>query len=255
MILDDILAHKRTELAACAPAYASWEPPATPPVRRDFLPALRAPGISLLAEFKRRSPSKGTLRAEADPAAVACAYAGAGAAALSVLTDSAFFGGSYPDLQRARAACELPVLRKDFLIDPVQIAASAGPDGPDCLLLIAAALTTDQLRTLRELAARCGQACLVEVHHEAELDRALESGAELIGINNRDLHTFRVTLNTTLRLRPRVPASIPVVAESGIHTREDVQRLEAAGVDAMLVGEALMTAPDPGEKIRELLGR
>jgi len=136
----------------------------------------------------------------------------------------------------------------------VQLAESCGPEGPDCLLLIAAALSGERLRGLRELAARCGQACLVEVHDEGELDRALEGGAEIVGINNRDLRTFEVSLDTTLRLRPRVPEGIPVVSESGIHGAEDVRRLAEAGVDAMLVGDALMAAEDPARKIGELLG-
>jgi indole-3-glycerol phosphate synthase len=254
MILDDILAHKHIEIAALRERYADWRPPDAPPVRRDFPAALRRPGMSLIAEFKRRSPSRGEIRLAADPAEVAQVYENAGAAAMSVLTDSRFFGGSLNDLRAARGACRLPVLRKDFIIDPVQIAESSGPEGPDCLLLIAAALSTEELRALRELAARCGQAALVEVHDEVELERALSSGAELIGINNRNLHTFEVSLETTLKLRPHVPAGRPVVAESGIHHREDARQLMEAGVEAMLVGEAVMAAPDPGEKIRELMG-
>jgi indole-3-glycerol phosphate synthase len=170
-----------------------------------------------------------------------------------VLTDERFFGGSMEHLIAARTAVKLPALRKDFIIDEIQLAASCLPDGPDALLLIVAALGADQLRELREAAARCGQVALVEVHNEAELDRALESGAEIIGINNRDLTTFEVSLNTTIRLRPRVPEDIPVVAESGIHTADDVRRLADAGVDAMLVGEALMGADHPALKIEELL--
>jgi len=254
MILDDILADIRAGLPALHARHPDWQPPATSSARRDFRRALRAPGVSLIAEFKRRSPSRGDLRPGADPIATARCYAGAGAAALSVLTEPRFFGGSLADLHAARGACDLPALRKDFLVDPVQLAESAGPAGPDCVLLIAAALTTEELRCLRELAAACGQAALVEVHDEADLERALESGAEIIGINNRDLRTFQVSLDTTRRLRPLVPASLPVVSESGIHTREDVLRLGDAGAEAMLVGEALMTADDPAAKIRELLG-
>jgi indole-3-glycerol phosphate synthase len=148
----------------------------------------------------------------------------------------------------------VPVLRKDFIIERSQIAESSGPDGPDCLLLIAAALEVEQLRELRELAGRCGQLALVEVHDEAELERALASGAEIIGINNRDLRTFEVSLETTLRLRPRLPPGIPVVSESGIRGPEEVRRLADAGVDAILVGEALMVADDPVAKIHELMG-
>ncbi len=148
MILDEILAHKRTEIEALAREHAAWQPPAAPPARRDFRAALQAPGLSLIAEFKRRSPSKGEICAGADPAAVAACYQAAGAAAMSVLTDAHFFGGSLADLDAARGACDLPVLRKDFLIHPCQFAAAAGPKGPDCVLLIAAALTAAELRTL-----------------------------------------------------------------------------------------------------------
>ena len=180
-------------------------------------------------------------------------YEQAGAAAMSVLTDEEFFGGTLGDLASARAAVKLPVLRKDFIIDRCQIAESAGADGPDCLLLIAAALDANELRALRGLAAQCGQAALVEVHDAAELERALESGAEIIGINNRDLQIFEVSLETTLKLRPRVPEGLLVVSESGIRTADDVRRLAEAGVDGMLVGEALMGAEDPAGKIEELL--
>lgn len=254
MILDRIVAQKRRELGALHTAYAQWQHPLTPLARRDFRAALLRPGLSLIAEFKRRSPSRGEINAGADPGAVAEVYQVAGAAALSVLTDLPFFAGSLADLTAARERCCLPVLRKDFIIDPVQVAESAGPEGPDCLLLIAAILEVEELRALRELAAACGQAALVEVHGETDLEKALASGAEIVGINNRDLRTFALSLETTLRLRPRVPAGVPVVAESGIHTRDDVLRLEEAGVDAMLVGEALMQAADPGAKVKELLG-
>ncbi len=254
MVLDEILEHKRLEIAALRPLCESWSPPAVPPPRRDFAAALRRNGVSLIAEFKRRSPSRGDINRGADPGAMVRAYASAGAAALSVLTDSRFFGGSMDDLLAARGAAELPVLRKDFIIDPCQVAESSPADGPDCLLLIAAALDASQLRSLRELTARCGQAALVEVHNEEELDRALDSGAEMVGINNRDLKTFEVSLDTTLSLRPRVPTGIPVVSESGVHTADEVRRLGDAGVDAILVGEALMAADDPARKIEELMG-
>ena len=253
VILDRILEHKRTEIAPLREQYAAWQAPTQPPPRRDFAAALRSDGVSLIAEFKRRSPSRGEIRPGADPVHMAHTYERAGASAVSVLADSHFFGGSLQDVVAAREACSLPVLRKDFIIDECQIAESAGPDGPDCLLLIAAALDVGQLRSLRELAARCGQVALVEVHDEAELDRALESGAEILGINNRDLRTFDVSLETTLRLRPRLPEGVLVVSESGIRTGEDVRRLADAGVDAMLVGEALMADEDPGRKIEELL--
>ncbi|MFB3882818.1 MAG: indole-3-glycerol phosphate synthase TrpC [Armatimonadota bacterium] len=269
MILDEILAHKQREIEPLRERFADWEPPAAPPARRPFAvgrgvreaceksagftdPAPHS--IALIAEFKRRSPSRGEIRPGALPAEIARTYEQAGASAISVLTDGRYFGGSIDDLLAARAAAALPVLRKDFIIDACQIAESAIEDGPDCVLLIAAALTVSQLRDLRELAAACGQDALVEVHDEAELDRALESGARLIGINNRNLRTFQVSLETALRLRPLVPTGIPVVAESGIRTRDDVKRLEDAGIDAMLVGEALMASEDPAAKVRELLG-
>lgn len=252
-MLETILAHKREEIAPLRKRFADWAPPQEAPKRRPFAEALRGEGVSLIAEFKRRSPSRGDIRPGADPAEMARTYEGAGAAAMSVLTDEGFFGGSLDDLEQARGAVRLPVLRKDFIIDRCQIAESAGLDGPDCLLLIVAALEDAALRDLRELAARCGQAVLVEVHDEAEVERALASGAEIIGINNRDLKTFEVSLDTTLRLRPRIPQGLPVVSESGIHSADDVRRLADAGVDAMLVGEALMSAEDAGRKIEELL--
>jgi len=253
-ILDKIIEYKRSEIDSLAVEWSDWSPPVNTPARRDFRSAVGGDDIALIAEFKRRSPSRGEIRPGADPVRVVRAYAGAGAAAVSVLTDEHFFGGGFADLSAVRSAVSLPILRKDFIVDPCQIARSAGAEGPDCLLLIAAALNVSELRALRELAARCGQACLVEVHNEAELDRALEGGAELIGINNRDLKTFEVSLDTTIALRPHVPEGVPVVAESGIHTADDVRRLVDAGVDAMLVGEALMAAEDPAHKIEELLG-
>jgi indole-3-glycerol phosphate synthase len=254
MILDEILSHKRSQVVQLREVYGAWSPPAQPPEGRDFAAALRRPGISLIAEFKRRSPSRGEIAPGADPVRVAQAYQRAGAAALSVLTEERFFGGSMEDLTKARAAVTLPVLRKDFIIDACQVAEAAGPEGPDCLLLIAAALDGDHLRSLRELAARCGQAALVEVHDEEDLERAVESGAEILGINNRDLRTFEVSLDTTLRLRPRIPEGVLVVSESGVYTAEDVRRLGDAGVDAILVGEALMATEEPAGKIGELLG-
>ncbi len=265
VILDEILAHKRSQIERLRRRHGDWSPPGQRPARRDFLAAIEGFPAGrrtethgtprLIAEFKRRSPSRGEIWPGAQPVALVRAYEGAGAAAVSVLTDERFFGGTLGDLVAARGGVEIPVLRKDFIIDEVQVAESCGPEGPDCLLLIAAALSVNRLRSLREVAARCGQPCLVEVHGEAELDKALESGAELVGINNRDLRTFEVSLETTVRLRPKVPEGVPVVAESGIQTREDVARLAGAGVDAMLVGEALMMAEDPARKIGELLGK
>jgi indole-3-glycerol phosphate synthase len=253
MILDTILEQKKRDVEFLRAQYEEWAPPTSPPARRDFRGALSRPGVSLIAEFKRRSPSRGEIRPDAQPVQVAQIYLGAGAAALSVLTDETFFGGNMDDLMAARAAAELPVLRKDFIIDEVQLAASCLSGGPDAVLLIASALNARRLRELREYAARCGQPALVEVHGQAELAVALDSGAEIIGINNRDLKSFEVSLDTTIALRPHVPDGIPVVAESGIHTADDVRRLADAGVDAMLVGEALMAADHPALKIEELL--
>jgi indole-3-glycerol phosphate synthase/phosphoribosylanthranilate isomerase/anthranilate synthase/indole-3-glycerol phosphate synthase/phosphoribosylanthranilate isomerase len=181
MILDKILEQKKRNVKLLRAQYEAWEPPASPPARRDFRGALSRPGVSLIAEFKRRSPSRGEIRPGAEPVRMVREYEKAGAAALSVLTDERFFGGSMEHLIAARTAVKLPALRKDFIIDEIQLAASCLPDGPDALLLIVAALGADQLRELREAAARCGQVALVEVHNEAELDRALESGAEIIG--------------------------------------------------------------------------
>jgi indole-3-glycerol phosphate synthase len=253
LILERILTQKRAEITDLRQQLAEWQPPPEAPPRRDFRSAVAASGISLIAEFKRRSPSRGEISAGADPVEVSRSYERAGARAVSVLTDAGFFGGGMEDLRRARVAVDLPVLRKDFIIDQCQVAESSGPDGPDCVLLIASALDAHEIRSLRELAARCGQATLVEVHDEVELERALESGAEIIGINNRDLRTFEVSLDTTLSLRPRLPQDRLLVSESGIHTADDVRRLADAGVDAMLVGEAVMAAADPEAKVRELL--
>jgi len=254
-ILDTILAAKRREVEQLRSLHATWEPPKARPWRRDFSAALRQGQIALIAEFKRSSPSRGDLAGGRGLTETVRSYERAGAAVVSVLTDRPFFAGQVEDVATARQAVRLPVLRKDFLIERCQLAQTAGSDGPDAVLLIAAALSPKELRSFREMAWQCGQAVLVEVHDEAELDCALETGAEIVGINNRDLRTFQVSLETTLRLRPRIPAGITVVAESGINTRDDVLRLVDAGVHAMLVGEALMKAQHIGRKIAELLER
>ena len=227
------------------------------PPPRDFLGALRArigrgePAV--IAEIKKASPSKGVLREDLDAAAVAAGYERGGAAALSVLTDRDFFQGSERNLELARAACSLPVLRKDFIIDPYQV-YEARAIGADCILLIVAALGDAMLRELAGLAGHLGMDALVEVHDAEELERALALEVPLIGINNRDLRTFRTDIATTLELAPRVPDDRLVVTESGIHTREDVARLREAGIHAFLVGEAFMRADDPGARLAELFG-
>ena len=208
---------------------------------------------AVIAEIKRASPSRGIIRRNFDPSRIAAGYERGGAAALSVLTDREFFQGAPEHLRAARAATALPVLRKDFLIHPWQL-HEARAMGADCVLLIVAALDDGPLRELADLAGEIGLDTLVEVHDEAELDRALRIPAPLIGINNRDLRTFETSLATTERLAARVPAGLRAVTESGIASREDVTRLRARDVHAFLVGEAFMSAPDPGERLAVLFG-
>ena len=226
--------------------------------RRDLRPfeaALRqrvaAGGAAVIAEVKKASPSKGVLRAHFVPAEIAASYQAGGAAALSVLTDEVFFQGSAVYLQQARAACALPVLRKDFMIDEYQV-VQARALGADCILLIAACLADAQMADLEACALALGMAVLVEVHDGAELDRALRLRTPLLGINNRNLRSFEVTLDTTLGLLPHVPADRLLVTESGILVRDDVLRMRAAGVHAFLVGEAFMRADDPGVALATL---
>lgn len=251
-ILDRIVAVKREELATAraARSLASWREAAEARHDlRDFEGALRAKvaagGAAVIAEVKKASPSKGVLREHFVPAEIAASYARHGAACLSVLTDERFFQGSAAYLQQARAACMLPVLRKDFMIDEYQV-VEARALGADCILLIAACLSDAQMADLEAAAQALGLAVLVEVHDGDELDRALRLKTPLLGINNRNLRTFEVTLDTTLALLPRVPVERVLVTESGILGRADVQRMRGAGVHAFLVGEAFMRAPDPG---------
>ncbi len=218
---------------------------------RDFKSALTAAPPAIISEIKKASPSKGVLTEEFHPAAIAKLYAAGGAAALSVLTDEEFFKGALGDLEAARAAVTIPVLRKDFTIDEFCVVQAAA-HGADAILLIVAILDVAQLRGFRELAARYGMAALVEVHDDHELDAALESGAEIVGVNNRNLHTFEVSLDTSLRLVARMPAGVVKVAESGIHSRADVELLRGAGFHAFLVGEHLMKSVDPARALREL---
>jgi indole-3-glycerol phosphate synthase len=221
---------------------------------RPFNEALVRPGLSLIAEFKRRSPSAGQIAADSvDVAAQVSAYERGGAAALSVLTDERHFGGSLADLRAARAACGMPILRKDFIVDPYQL-YEAAVNGADAVLLIVAALRDKDLRSLYEEARSIDLDCLVEVHDGEELERALEAGAEVIGINNRNLNDMSVDVATTYELMTDVPAGKTVVAESGISSREELEELERVGVDAVLIGSALMQVPDPEAKVRELTG-
>src|SRR3954451_12778526 len=221
---------------------------------RPFNEALTRPGLSLIAEFKRRSPSAGALAPESiDLASQVAAYERGGAAALSVLTDNPHFGGSLEDLRAARAACGMPIIRKDFIVDGYQL-YEAAVNGADAVLLIVRALEDEDLRRLYEEARALDLDCLVEVHDAEELERALESGAEVIGINNRNLDEQTVDIATTFELMPDVPAGKTVVAESGISGREELEELDRVGVDAVLIGGALMSAPDPEAKTRELTG-
>jgi indole-3-glycerol phosphate synthase len=247
--LDRILADTAAALAARTDLPTA--PPAAAPPARGFRRALAAPGIALIAEVKKASPSKGIIRPDFHPAEIACAYQAAGAAALSVLTDEKYFQGKLAYLEEVRAVVDLPLLRKDFIIHPAQIIEAVGR--ADAVLLIVAALTRAELRDFLMLADDCGLDALVEVHDRAELEVALAAGAEIIGINNRDLRTFVVDVETTFRLREYIPEDRLVVSESGIHTHDQVTRLRGAGVDAILVGEAFMASPDIEAKVRELM--
>jgi len=221
--------------------------------RRDFRAALLRRQPAIIAEIKKASPSKGVLCDDFNPGALARAYFAGGAAALSVLTDETFFQGSLSHLKTARATAYLPVLRKDFTIDEIDVVEAAAA-GADAVLLIAAILTAKEISQFRQAARRYGMAALVEVHDEADLDKALEAGADIIGVNNRDLRTFQVSLETAERLALRLPREAVRVAESGIHGRADIERLTAAGYQAFLVGEHLMRSADPAQALRELRG-
>ncbi len=222
--------------------------------RRDFRAALRQRSPAIIAELKKASPSRGVLAMDFDPAARARDYQRGGAAALSVLTDESFFQGSLADLAAARAAVDLPVLRKDFTLDEYQVVEAAA-HGADAILLIVAILDEPRIRSLRAAADRFGMASLVEVHDDHELDIALAAGAQVIGVNSRDLRTFTVDLGTSIRLARRIPAGVLKIAESGIHSAADVARLADAGFDAFLVGEHLMQSADPAAALGALVGR
>lgn len=257
-ILDQITATKRREIEAARaarPESALVEALASAPPVRDFFAALAQAGpIRLIAEVKKASPSKGVIRADFRPVEIARTYQQHGAACLSVLTDETYFQGSLDYLQQIRAATELPILRKDFILDRYQL-LEARAAGADAVLLIAECLDDCRLRALHNDALELGLTPLVELYEPANLPRVLEAGATLIGVNNRDLRTFEVDLEHTLRMRSRIPENCLLVGESGIRTRADVERLEAAGVDAMLVGETLMAQPDIGAAVDALLGR
>jgi indole-3-glycerol phosphate synthase len=257
-ILERILAETREEVRRrrrAAGGEGDWRPAAadSPRADRPFRDALRADGIGVIAEFKRRSPSAGQLRAAPDLTAIVSAYAAGGAVAVSVLTEGPNFGGELSDLGAARGACALPLLRKDFIVDEFQLhEALAG--GADAVLLIAAALTPDELAALHARARALGLDVLVEVHDEHELADALAAGAEIVGVNNRDLRDFSVDVLRTERLMDAMPDDVVVVSESGIGAPEQLRRLDVRGVDAVLVGEALMRAEDPAAALRGLLG-
>jgi indole-3-glycerol phosphate synthase len=252
--LADILASHRVRAAADERPLAELvEAAHSGPVPRDFAGALRAPGLGCVAEVKRRSPSKGDLDPALQPESVAKEYVAGGAACLSVLTDADFFGGSPADLQAARQASGLPVLRKDFTVHEADV-ADARLMGADAVLLIAAALDDDALTRCAALAGELGLAALVEVHDEAELDRALGAGARLVGVNQRDLRTFTVDHERACTLAARIPSGVVAVAESGIRDAGDARRLADAGYDAILVGEALVRAEDRASQLRELVG-
>lgn len=252
-ILGTILAKKREEIARLDGAALAGAAELAPPARSLAAALRRPPGapVRVLAEIKRASPSAGAIRAGADPAAIARDYAAHGAAAVSVLTDREFFAGELGFLGQVRAAIDLPLLRKDFFIDAVQV-AEARAAGADAILVIAAAV--DDIAGLIAAARGWGMDALVEVHDDRELDRALAAGATLVGVNHRDLATFAIDMDLTARLAPRLPAGAVLVAESGIKTAADVARLGAAGAHAVLVGETLMRAPSPGAALAALLG-
>jgi indole-3-glycerol phosphate synthase len=253
-ILARIVAKKRDDLAGAHARVGEWERRAElgRAERRDFGAALKARTPAIIAEVKKASPSKGVLAADFDPVRTAVEYQCGGAAALSVLTEEAFFQGSLQDLEAARAVVAVPVLRKDFTIAPEHVLEAAA-HGADAILLIAAILSELEMREYREAAARFGMAALVEVHNRRELAAAIGAGSEIIGVNNRDLTTFEVSLETSLRLAEHMPDGIVRVSESGIHDARDIAVLRGAGYTAFLVGEHLMKSGDPAAALRKLV--
>ena len=255
MILDEIVEARRADVARAkraTPVAALEARPAYSAPRRGFAAALRGRAPAVIAEVKQASPSKGVIRADCDPVAIARGYAAAGAAAISVLTEERHFRGRLEDLEPIRAAVDVPLLRKDFLFDPYQL-IEARAWGADAVLLIVAMLDSRQLADLHAAATSLGLDVLVEAHSAAEVEHAAAAGATVIGVNNRDLQTFVTTLATAERLRPLVPVGALAVAESGIETPADVARLRSAGYQAFLVGESFMRAADPGAALRALL--
>lgn len=253
MILDTIVARKKEEVASLK-VRGIDTPDQDIPLPRGFIRALTEfSGVAVIAEAKKASPSKGVIRPDFDPVAIARSYQAGGAQALSVLTDVDFFQGSLSYIPAVRAAVSLPVLRKDFIIDPLQI-REARAYGADAILLIAAILETGQIQDYLALASELGMDALVEVHDEAEVEKAVSAGSRLIGVNNRDLRDFSMDLNTTFRLQKMIPLEIPLVSESGIRDHQDMEKLAEHGVRAALVGETLMRAADPAEALRVLRG-
>ncbi len=257
-ILTKIIEHKKNELVERkqrVPLEKMQEWAKEAPSPRGFESALRGaqaaqrPGV--IAEIKRASPSKGILRENFNPMQIAASYQMNGATCVSVLTDSEFFKGSCAILELSRKTCFLPMLRKDFIIDPYQVYETRAVDA-DCMLLIVAALEDDQMVELNQLAKELRLDVLVEVHNEEEVDRALKLEPTLLGINNRNLHTFETSLDTTLNLLPKIPDECHIVTESGIHTKDDVAKMTEKGVNSFLVGEAFMVAEEPGAKLKEL---
>ena len=255
--LEEIVAYKREELAEAKkkrPIAQLEKALKGRPPRRDFCAAIRRPGrLSLIAEFKRASPSAGQIRPEADPVQIATAYQEAGAQAVSVLTDSKFFSGSLADLTRVKEKVRLPVLRKDFLLEEYQV-IEAAQAGADAVLLIAAILSRPVLDRLIRMAADLSLDALVEIHTEQELGEALEAGAAILGINHRDLATFQVDLRATASLIRKIPADRVRISESGLRSKEDVESVRRQGADAVLIGEELMSAQDIEGRIKEVMG-
>ncbi|HWL07635.1 MAG TPA: indole-3-glycerol phosphate synthase TrpC [Planctomicrobium sp.] len=255
-ILDKIIDQKRQEIVAAQSRRSLKElqqAVVTAPTPRDFVGALRAKHpMGLIAEIKKASPSVGLIRADFDPVAIGRIYEANGAACISVLTDEKFFQGHLSFLEQVRAAVSVPVLRKDFIIDPYQV-WEARASGADCILLIAECLDDEQMSLLASLSGELGMQTLIEVYDPENVDRVLKLDPPMMGVNNRDLRTFVTDLQHTVNLRQRIPSEVLLIGESGIHTRDDVQFLQNAGVHGILVGESLMRSPDIGQRVRELL--